>query len=418
MKHIKKILAKTSIVIIMFIMFMSIFLLIGYAARAQCSIKFNGSNYVDFGHVEYELSYNMTIMTWVKWCDEPSEGNNWANLVTINSINRTDRGQFWIQHNQNNDYFEFALATTNNANSNNFRRDHMFSTTSPEKGVWYHIAATYDGSDMRIYVNGLLENERNKIGHIYHKQDDFVLTFGAWGFENSRRNFSGQIRDVSIWNITLDNDEILYYMDHGVDDSNGLIGKWLLGNDTEDETGFVDAGVVYNNNGDVEMGEFHCIEDPLPITLYSFSIDKNKLTWTTSSEINNDYFTIERSTNMLNWEIIGTVEGSGFSNTKITYDFIDNNQLPGHNYYRLKQTDYDGSYEYFDAISVYVDSDMNINVYPNPSDGIVYIKNWNNNIKIVDISGVVMDTQEVMNLNNGIYVIYNGDEFIDKLIVR
>lgn len=106
-------------------------------------------------------------------------------------------------------------------------------------------------------------------------------------------------------------------------------------------------------------------DNPLPITLLYFNGDCKdsivELNWATASEINNDYFTIEY-TNSLNdedvmWTPIGIVNGAGNSNTMQTYQFIDKPILRDINaeiiYYRLKQTDYNGNYEYFS--SIYVD---------------------------------------------------------------
>lgn len=106
-------------------------------------------------------------------------------------------------------------------------------------------------------------------------------------------------------------------------------------------------------------------DHPLPISLLYFNGDCKDsivvLNWATASEINNDYFTIEY-TNSLNdedvmWTPIGIVNGAGNSNTMQTYQFIDKPILRDINaeiiYYRLKQTDYNGNYEYFS--SIYVD---------------------------------------------------------------
>jgi hypothetical protein len=76
------------------------------------------------------------------------------------------------------------------------------------------------------------------------------------------------------------------------------------------------------------------------------------INWTTFSEINNNYFTLERSGDGYKWEVIGTVEGAGNSSSIIDYTFYDRHPLKGVNYYKLKQTDYDGEYEYSDIISV------------------------------------------------------------------
>ena len=116
---------------------------------------------------------------------------------------------------------------------------------------------------------------------------------------------------------------------------------------------------------------------PLPIELISFEaeIDNTsvKLIWKTASEINNDYFTIERSENGFDFENIGEIPGSGNSNTLKVYDYFDDAPIRGTSYYRLKQTDFNGKSERFDLIAVnFSQNDDGIcvlHVYPNPCVG-------------------------------------------------
>ena len=85
---------------------------------------------------------------------------------------------------------------------------------------------------------------------------------------------------------------------------------------------------------------------PLPIQLLSFNAIKNNqqvdCKWSTAIEFNNDYFTIERSDDALTFYPIGIVDGAGTSNMILNYQFSDINPLNGINYYRLRQTDFDG----------------------------------------------------------------------------
>jgi hypothetical protein len=98
------------------------------------------------------------------------------------------------------------------------------------------------------------------------------------------------------------------------------------------------------------------ISSPLPIELVSFlgkCEDKNVvLSWTTASEINNSFFTIERSNDGISYNEIGTVPGAGNSSVMNNYSFTDQSAPAGLTYYRLKQTDFDGTAESFDAIAV------------------------------------------------------------------
>jgi hypothetical protein len=94
----------------------------------------------------------------------------------------------------------------------------------------------------------------------------------------------------------------------------------------------------------------------LPIELVSFEgynkNSNNNLIWSTSSEQNNDYFTIERSVNGINWVIVNTIKGNGNSTSTIEYSLVDNSYDNVINYYQLKQTDYDGKFELFEKMVV------------------------------------------------------------------
>ncbi len=123
-----------------------------------------------------------------------------------------------------------------------------------------------------------------------------------------------------------------------------------------------------------EIGAFEV--GSLPITLIGFDANCNNLhelefNWTTGSEINNDFFSIERSKDLQNWEISFTAKGAGNSTQIINYTGNEENQLPGITYYRLKQTDFDGRFEYSAVISTTNCKDKNIDfsIFPNPSSG-------------------------------------------------
>lgn len=114
--------------------------------------------------------------------------------------------------------------------------------------------------------------------------------------------------------------------------------------------------------------------NPLPVELTYFQASKVDrdvlLEWETNSEINNDFFTIERSTDVYNFESIATIDGAGNSNMTINYSTIDENPLNGISYYRLKQTDFDGQEKYSQVVSmdfnIFDDNDQ-LSIYPNPA---------------------------------------------------
>ncbi|MCH7774357.1 MAG: T9SS type A sorting domain-containing protein, partial [Bacteroidetes bacterium] len=116
------------------------------------------------------------------------------------------------------------------------------------------------------------------------------------------------------------------------------------------------------------------IDEALPVELTSFtaSVKNNQvlLKWETETEVNNYGFDIERTKDNSDWLTIGFVEGHGNSNSPKQYNFIDTDiNQSGTYYYRLKQIDNDGTYEYSDVVSVEVGVPNNFFLsqnYPNP----------------------------------------------------
>jgi hypothetical protein len=113
--------------------------------------------------------------------------------------------------------------------------------------------------------------------------------------------------------------------------------------------------------------------DLLPIVLLNFNAKpKNQyieVNWTTASELNNDYFTIEKSPDALEWISANTTNGAGNSSIPLNYSYTDPKPFPGTSYYRLKQTDYDGATSYSDAVAVKLKKIVPLTVFPNPSHG-------------------------------------------------
>ena len=120
----------------------------------------------------------------------------------------------------------------------------------------------------------------------------------------------------------------------------------------------------------------------LPVTLISFNAvgdNKTVLTnWQTASQVNNDYFTVERSANGTDFSPIGTVKGAGTTSSPLSYNFTDDNPLPGVSYYRLGQTDYDGHTTQSPIVSVDMSNNITVansgfTLFPNPANDQVSI---------------------------------------------
>jgi len=148
-------------------------------------------------------------------------------------------------------------------------------------------------------------------------------------------------------------------------------------------TGAVAAGSIkggpVNTYSLYTLGTSSSSDNLLPIELLNFDARDNftvDLTWITASEQNNDFFTVERSQFGKQWEKVGVVKGAGNSTQILRYALTDNSPFGGISYYRLKQTDFDGSFTYSEIKVVQFNLDQaTISLYPNPTKGLVYLKN-------------------------------------------
>ena len=132
-------------------------------------------------------------------------------------------------------------------------------------------------------------------------------------------------------------------------------------------TGALSNQLYFCNSGGVTLST------ALPIRLFRFdgqaTANGTLLTWQTLLEENNDFFTIERADNSLDFETIGTVKGAGNSAQLTSYEFFDDNPLLGPNFYRLKQTDFDGNFTYSNVIFIdyQPEGEAQISIFPNPA---------------------------------------------------
>jgi len=102
----------------------------------------------------------------------------------------------------------------------------------------------------------------------------------------------------------------------------------------------------------------------LPIDLISFNGEiveginpVVELNWRVASQINNDYYEIQRSKNLNIWSVVDSIPGNGTTNMEMDYSIIDDNPFEGVSYYRLKQTDHNGKTETFNPIAITIESE-------------------------------------------------------------
>jgi hypothetical protein len=147
----------------------------------------------------------------------------------------------------------------------------------------------------------------------------------------------------------------------------GLPGRvWNSGNGYAEKSGFTQLSKFVIASASL----------PLSVELEAYKVmcqsEAVSLNWTTASESSNDYFTIERADENLNYSVIGTLNAAGTSSIQNQYSFVDDQPVRGEAYYRLSQTDFDGATAILGVLSSTYPCDgelENLHVYPVPSSG-------------------------------------------------
>jgi trimeric autotransporter adhesin len=148
------------------------------------------------------------------------------------------------------------------------------------------------------------------------------------------------------------------------------------------------------------------VSAPLPVELTYFKgqaiKNGNQLLWQTASEINNKGFYIQRSKDGAKWQDLAFEAGKGTTLTAHNYEWVDDTPLLGHNYYRLKQVDNDGSFEFSPVILIIGAKNNNKTlVYPNPTSGDLFYESDDlksvKRIQLYDVTGKLL--QETTSIN-------------------
>lgn len=164
------------------------------------ALSFDGvDDYITVNNaVDLNPTSALSLTAWVKWTIDPETGTQWASI-----INKNGDGQYRLQHNQRNTKFEFAIRTSSG-------NKWVESLTTPQQDTWYFVVGTYDGSTVRIYVNGVLEQSTSHTGYLLTSTSPVNIARRAI---SNDRYFNGVIDEVSIWNKALSSTEIKEYYD-------------------------------------------------------------------------------------------------------------------------------------------------------------------------------------------------------------
>lgn len=179
------------------------------------------------------------------------------------------------------------------------------------------------------------------------------------------------------------------------------------------------AGSLASGSGN----SMNVCQNPLPVELLSFTAVKlggsALLLWQTASEINNNYFRVEKSVNGFDFSSIGIVFGAGNSNQLREYSFVDGAPVFGLNYYRLSQIDFDGSENQSSVVALdflLENESEGISIYPNPisSESVMNIVlpfDFDALLNIYDINGRLVYSEKVSEDDQCFRIFVDSDLF-------
>lgn len=317
-------------------------------------------------------------------------------------------------------------------------------------GNWHHMAITRENNDFMVYVDGTLTNSFSRSLTMYSG-----LHVGHYDDSNSfNSQWIGSIDEIRIWEYPMTQAEIQAIKNcELVGDEPCLVGYWNFNQGTAggNNSGETTLDDLHSNSNDGTLTNFtlsgstsnwvasgagvsgncsNVVCSALPVELMDFKgalgNDRINLIWKTASELNNSGFEIQKSKNGRDWQIIDFVEGQGTTTEFNEYQYEDLNPFSGINYYRLKQIDFDGAFEFSKVIAVeYDNSERSINVFPNPSNGLINLQIDNPSsqrmkIKISDNLGRKIWESELVegesNWRKEIEIIGNGIYFVTAQI--
>ncbi len=220
--------------------------------------------------------------------------------------------------------------------------------------TWYYVTEVVDMAAMMkyIYVNGALAASGSFV-NAWGTDSGPATMAGETALGETANRFKGQLDEIRVARKPL---------------SAGWIATEY--NNQKTPSSFYAVSTEYTASG-------LCFA--LPIELLAFNATSRsstevEVTWTTASESNNDHFTVERSPDAASWDALGTLDGAGNSTVAHDYVFIDDSPLPGVSYYRLRQTDIDGTSTWSNvrAVSRLAATTAPV-IVPNPADQQVII---------------------------------------------
>ncbi|MCB0738779.1 MAG: T9SS type A sorting domain-containing protein [Bacteroidetes bacterium] len=328
-----------------------------------------------------------------------------------------------------------SIATSNAANSNSFGADQSFLILGSDNAALTGAGVTDFGTTTNA------ENIDARIARIWKLNE--TGTVGSVRLKFDLTNFPG----VKTHSGTYDYSKLRLLIDA---DSVFASGAYSLSPTTYSSS---DTTIEfdYNFSSGVSFISIGTLDEsgnaPLPVEFTYFKAESVgsliELEWGTSMELDNDKFEIQHSLNGVKWSKLDEVAGYGTTDVDHTYNWLHENPMVGLNYYRLKQVDFNGEFEYSPVVSAKIsDGLVNkatlVSLFPNPVvsmlqfdldmpndvQGIATIVNQNGSVEQTELLRFLTGTHnyklDLERLQPGIYqlIIQVNDEKIQKQIVK
>lgn len=222
-------------------------------------------------------------------------------------------------------------------------------------------------------------------------------------------------------------------------EANAEFIQWELNNNFVGQNLLDPSLLLTLNSNDTIFAYFEWLENPLPVEWLSFEGEVvssyGELRWATASEQNTSHFEVQRAEDAVQFETIGSVAAAGFSSSVMQYNFTDRDGLEGIHYYRIKQVDLDGQYDYSNVIALDYGKGASALLFaPNPNNGQFYVVNTSEEIvnatvlsphgqEIIELSLAPNQQTDVQleNRSSGIYLIryyLGGKQYHQKMAVH
>ncbi|GAA5042085.1 hypothetical protein GCM10011506_44780 [Marivirga lumbricoides] len=330
-----------------------------------------------------------------------------GSLLLSNGVVKTDNGIISVENTDPNSIPSFSETAYVNGKLRrcvDAGQDYNFPVGSANhlENAWLKFESISESTCIDAeFIPGMTGRSPNNL-RVGNNDVDDILSYGFWRIKptntNAIINYNISITSIGHTNGSIEFHHVLLKRDDESQDWS-ILGDHMTRNEGGSYTnpitvsrskllGFSDFAVGVSSDG------------PLPISLTYFegSITEEgaELEWRTASEVNNDYFEVQKSTDGKEFTLLGIVQGNGTTDIATEYMFLDNSENKGVTYYRLKQVDYNDQSTLSQVVVLnFKEKQGRITFYPNPVKDIVNIILDDSNIlytkvTIFDMAGKIV----------------------------